>query len=63
MSLGEIIWLALIVVYTIYQIPSANGIYEILGMLIGGIILGILPIYIGRKLEQRKAFEDNKNRR
>ena len=56
MSLGEIIWLALIAVYTIYQIPFANSMPEMLGMLTTGVIIGILPIYIGRKLKQRKAL-------
>ena len=56
MSLMETLWVLLIAGYTIYQIPSADGIYEMLGMLIGGILVGFLPIYIGRKLKKRKAL-------
>ena len=53
MSLGEIIWLALIAAGTIYQIPVANSIPEIFGMLTAGAIIGFLPIYIGRKLKRK----------
>ena len=60
MSLGEILWLALIAVGTIYQLPIANSIPEILGMLTGGLIIGILPIYIGRKLKRRNISEEIK---
>lgn len=52
MSLGEIGWLAIITIYTIYQIPFANSVPEMLGRLTAGSIMGILPIYIGRKLKK-----------
>lgn len=58
MSLGEIIWLALIVVYTVYQIPVANSIPEMLGILTGGVIIGIVPICIGRKLKRKNTLEE-----
>lgn len=51
MSLGEIIWLLIIASATI---PLANDIYEMFGMLMGGIFLGIISIYIGRKWKRKK---------
>ncbi len=56
MSLRETLWLLLIAGYTIYQIPSTGDMYEMLGMLTAGVLIGILPIYIGRKLEKKKAL-------
>ena len=61
MSLGEIVWLALIAVGTVYQIPLANSIAEMLGMLTGGVIIGILPIYIGRRLKRKNTLEEKEN--
>lgn len=62
MSLGEVIWLALIAVGTIYQLPLANSIAEMFGMLTGGIIIGIVPIYVGRKFKRKNTLEEKKEK-
>lgn len=61
MSLGEIIWLVLIAAGTIYQLPLANSTAEMLGMLTGGVIIGFVPIYIGRKLKRKNTLERIEN--
>ena len=59
MSLGEIIWVALIVVYTIsFASDFANSTAEMLGILTGGVIIGIVPIYIGRKLKRKNTLKE-----
>lgn len=60
MNLGEIVWLVLIAIYTIHQIPFANSMPEILGRLTAGVIMGILPIYIGRKLKKKESIGEVK---
>lgn len=60
MSLGEIVWLVLIAIYTIYQMPFATSMPEMLGRLTAGAIMGILPIYIGRRLKKSKSIEEEK---
>ena len=40
--------------------PFATSMPEMLGRLTAGAIMGILPIYIGRRLKKSKSIEEEK---
>ena len=58
MDFKEMLWIVFVSVYTIYRISFASSIAYALGVLVGGAVIGFLPIYILRKLKKKK-----KNRR
>ena len=53
MDFKEMLWIVFVSVYTIYRISFASSIAYALGVLVGGAVIGFLPIYILRKLRKK----------
>jgi len=57
MNLREITWLVSILVYTVYRMLLVNSVSHMLAILIGGVIIGLVPICINRLYRRRKKIE------